>query len=241
LTPLGGDDTSRVHHWKYGFDLEVMQEAPSIFDPEPGEPEDPPAGLALIDRHRVQTKVLPTLLYDDVDVNNVEYDGLRTKLKAGPQLVDGQAHAVTELETYYYKMLPGHLNLGIRGVIGQSTFNSLQGEYFLGGLDTIRGLPDGAIYGTHAGYANVELRHLSFKMKYLWLQSAVFCDGGGAAATWHDALSDGRATAGVGIRLAVPQVYRMIFRIDYGWSIAGPRTQGITAGMNQFFDPYIPL
>ena len=239
LTPLSAE--SGNYAWKYGFDFEVVQEAPSIFDPEGDEPNGPPKDLTVSNEKRIQTKALPTLLFDDIEVNTIEFDGLRAKLKAGPLIDRSILHSTGELEAFYYKILPRGWNVGVHAVAGQSTFNSLQSQYFLGGLDSIRGLPDGALYGTHATWANAELRHLFLKSKYLWLQSATFVDAGGAGETWRDASRDVRATAGFGLRFAVPQVYRLLLRIDYAWSIDGSHSQGVTAGMNQFFEPYTPL
>lgn len=243
LTPFASSEPGAGgnYAWKYGFDFEVVQEAPAIFDAEGGQPLDPPGDLELQVEERRQSKALPTVLYDDVAVDNIEYDGVRSKLKAGPVIDKSQVHSTGEIEAFYYRLLGNNLNFGVHAVAGQSSANSLQNQYFLGGLDSIRGLPDGAIYGTHAAWLNVELRHLSFKTRYLWFQTATFLDAGGAALSWSEAGKDVRAATGFGLRLAVPQIYRMLFRIDYAWSIDGSRTQGITAGMNQFFDPYIPL
>lgn len=242
LTPLAFDpEVTKDYRWKYGAELEVVQEAPSVFDGEDGLPEDPPADLDFADGKRYQVKLLPTLLYDDIDVNVVEYDGFRVKMRAGPTFAEGETHGTSEIEVFGFEMLPLNLNFALHGFAGQTSFSSLQTQYFLGGLDSIRGMPDGAIYGTHAAYLNAEMRHLSLKTKYLWVQSVAFTDAGGAAADWRDVGESGRSSAGIGVRFAVPQIYRMIFRLDYAWSLDGSNTQGVTAGMSQFFDPYTPL
>ena len=237
---------------KVGADFEVLDEAPSIFDSLTSgsgrirlgatAPED----LGITPLHRRYAKVLPTLLIDTIRTNNLEYDGFRVKVKAGPVLAgatgESDWYGLGELESFYFKILPGSVNLAWRGVVGATNIVSLQNQYYLGGLDTIRGLPDGAVYGTHAAFANLELRYLTGQFRYLGIQSVAFVDVGGAGSQWDGVFGEGkRATAGVGVRFAIPQVYRLAFRIDYGIGLTGPRTQGITAGMNQFFDPYIPL
>lgn len=242
LTPLAFDPESpKDYRWKYGGEVEVVQEAPSTFAAEAGQSELPPDDLDFAAGKRRQVKVLPTLLYDDVDVDIVELDGFRIKMRAGPTFAEGKAHGTSEVEFFGFEVLPYGLNLALHGFAGQTSFNSLQTQYFLGGLDSIRGMPDGAIYGNHAAYVNSEMRHLFFKAKYLWIQSVLFADAGGAAAAWHDVAENGRSSAGMGFRFAVPQIYRMLFRLDYAWSLDGSKTQGITAGMNHFFDPYTPL
>ncbi len=242
LTPFSSETKDpKGYSWKYGFEFEVVKEAPAVFDAESELKSETPADLEISDEGRLQTKALPTLLYDDIEVDNIEYEGVRGKLKAGPLIDQSEVHGAGEFEGFYFRLFGRSLNFGAHMVAGQSTTNSLQGQYFLGGLDSIRGLPDGAIYGTHAAYINAELRHLSLKTKYLWFQTATFVDAGGAGLTWQDAGNDVRASTGFGLRLAVPQIYRMLFRLDYAWSIDGSRTQGVTAGMNQFFEPYTPL
>ena len=131
-----------------------------MFDPESDGVAGPPGDLAVDDTRRLQTKTLPTLLYDDIDVNTIEYDGLRAKFKVGPLVDRSNVHSTAEFESFYYKMVPRGLNVAVHAVAGQSTLNSLHSDYFLGGLDSVRGLPDGAIYGTHAAWVNAELRHL---------------------------------------------------------------------------------
>lgn len=242
LTPLAvGTEGSKDYRWKYGAEAEFIQEAPSVFDAEEQQSPAPPDDLNFAEGKRRQAKVLPTLLYDDVDVDVIEYDGLRLKARFGPTLAEDKIHGTSEAEFFDFHVLPYDLNLAFHGFVGQTSFSSLQTQYFLGGLDSIRGLPDGAIYGTHAGYVNTELRHLTARMKYLWIQTVVFADAGGAGPAWDDVAQNGRSSAGIGLRFAVPQVYRLVFRLDYAWSMDGSHTQGITAGMNQFFDPYTPL
>jgi hemolysin activation/secretion protein len=90
-------------------------------------------------------------------------------------------------------------------------------------------------------YSNFEMRKLLRSFKYLWFQPVVFYDVGMAGSSWDVAQDQQRAAVGAGIRFDVPQVYRLMFRIDYAWATDGSGQQGITAGMNQFFQPYRPL
>jgi outer membrane protein assembly factor BamA len=236
---------SPVDAWKFGLDIEMLQEAPSAFDPmrpeDGAEPAAAPRDLHFADVTRREVSLLPTVQYDDIDADNLTYDGFRAEAKGGPVLATGGRNARFQTEGYWFKRLPASLNLGVHALAGESTVDTFHDQYFLGGLDSIRGLPDGAVYGTRAAYANVELRHISARMRYLWIQSVVFSDAGVAGPTWADAFDDGRAVAGLGVRFAVPQVYRMVLRIDYAWSLTGDSAHGITAGMNQFFEPYRPL
>jgi hemolysin activation/secretion protein len=185
--------------------------------------------------------LLVTILYDDVEINQLEEDGLRAKLRVGPNITSGRSHSLAELEAFYYRMLPLAVNFAGHAFFGQSTLNEVSSLYFLGGFDSVRGLPDGIAYGTRTGYLNLELRHVSLKRKYFWLQPVLFADAGSAGPEWQMLRDDIRSSAGAGLRIAIPQVYRLIFRIDYAVSTDGSGSRGITAGMNQFFDPYRPL
>jgi hemolysin activation/secretion protein len=129
----------------------------------------------------------------------------------------------------------------LRVFAGQTAHHSLQNQYFLGGFDSVRGLPDGAVIGNRAAYSNLEFRLITYKLKYMWFQNVVFFDSGSAASEWKYLGESTRACAGVGVRMSIPQIYRMMGRIDYAWSVEGKKTKGITIGLNQFFDPYKPL
>ena len=50
-----------------------------------------------------------------------------------------------------------------------------------------------------------------------------------------------QAAAGLGIRIAIPYVHRLMLRIDYAWGLAKQKTHGISMGLNQFFQAYSPL
>ena len=121
-----------------------------------------------------------------------------------------------------------------------SSANSIFTTRFLGGFDSIRGLPDGYLYGTKAIYTNLELRYLSHRWKYTWLQEVLFFDIGSADQNWEQLQKRSEATVGVGIRVAIPQVYRLMLRIDYGWSLTRPYS-GFSIGLNHLFQPYRPL
>lgn len=193
-------------------------------------------------------RLLATWMHDDIDLNILDADGGRTVVKAGPSyLIDSigerpRWHSNAEVEGFYYKLWPHGFNLGIHAVIGSASLGTTRSRYFIGGLDSVRGYPDSYLQGTKAAWANFELRHMSWKPKpYLWVQTLVFCDSGSAADSWQEFSSQVIGSCGGGLRFAIPQVNRMIFRIDYAYGILGEKTQGIAAGMNQFFDPFKPL
>lgn len=248
LRPWTTESTSSAL-WRIGTELMWFQERTPIYEPTPSQNT---ADLVEVVQNRQDSqtlRVLPTLMYDDIDLNILDYDGLRAIAKLGPSYITrrdevdaSRWHSFGELEVFWFKLLPSHFNVGFHAVVGGTSYGSIRNQYFLGGLDSVRGFPDGLIQGRHASWFNLEMRHTSWKPTYYtWAQSVAFCDAGAAANTWHQLDDDAHAACGVGVRLAVPQVNRLIFRLDYAWAIDGSGQQGITAGMNQFFDPFKPL
>ena len=143
---------------------------------------------------------------------------------------------------FFYFVDFGHdFNLALRGFAAQTNQDRFYGQYFVGGFDSIRGYPDGISFGQKVGFGTIEMRRIFSRLHYLWTQSAVFLDAGSTADEWGVLGSSIKRAAGVGVRLSVPQVYRFVVRIDYAWSLDGSGARGITAGLNQFFDPYKPL
>jgi hypothetical protein len=54
----------------------------------------------------------------------------------------------------------------------------------------------------------------------------------------HDPQQGRETSVGGGFRIAVPQIYRFVVRVDYGKSIGRSSSQGFSIGLNQFFQPY---
>lgn len=227
--------------WQLGLDIKVRTEAATTYQADPDQMSSAPDDLILPNQITKEISLQPRIVYDDTRVDNVTYDGIRFVAQGGPLLTDRDTRHRFEIDLYQYKRISYRLNLATRVFVGGSTSPTLPNQFFLGGFDTVRGLPDGAMYGVRAGFANFELRHLSRQWRYLWLQSLIFLDVGSAGETWANVRKGVNMSSGVGIRLAIPQVYRLMFRIDYAWSLNQEGVHGITAGLNHFFDPYRPL
>ncbi len=230
--------------WKAGMQAEVAYEAPAVFKASFGAPVDaevrvqlPTAGVTTAR----QFSLLPMLQYDDVVSNQLTSDGLRVLARNGPVFREGRTYSKSELETFWFAVLPGEVNFALHALAGTTTYDSLYNRYFLGGFDSIRGYPDGILHGTRAAFANAELRYTTLRYRYAHVQNLAFLDAGGAGNDWDVVKSSQRASGGLGIRLSVPQIYRMVFRFDYAWALDGSGKRGLAAGVNQYFDPYKPL
>ncbi|WP_141730928.1 BamA/TamA family outer membrane protein [Oligoflexus tunisiensis] len=188
-----------------------------------------------------QKRLLARLVYDDMAVLQQNLQGLRVLLNAGPTWTREKNQASLEQELFWYGLWEGDWNLAFHEWLGLSDDRSYQSLFFLGGFDSVRGLPDGVMYGNKAVYGNLELRKIFHRSRYVWWQAATYIDYGAAGYALKDWTTNDRASAGLGLRLAVPQVNRLVFRVDYAWSLGEPSTSSISIGMNQFVDPYRPL
>lgn len=229
--------------WQAGIDLRVRREAPAKFTPLDTLPSNTPGPTDIILGDEPTTATMPMLafIYDNMFIDNLDQDGARITVKGGPEFAPDGQHGHYEIESFYYWLWDPHWELGTHFLIGGSESNNLQSTYFLGGLDTIRGIPDGAVYGPRAMVFNAEFKKIMPKFKYLWLQNCVFADWGGAGDSWKLAYESQKASAGVGVRMTIPQVYRLVVRIDYAWSLDRPGVSGISIGTAQFIQPYKPL
>lgn len=233
--------------WRVGGELTWFREDPSNFTSKFDETDSARHDLGYGAGSRETLRALPAITYDNINLNIIHLDGLRLATKLGPTLYrseknDLQWHSFFEVETFWYKLWTQNLNFAAHHVIGRSSKKSVRNQYFLGGLDSIRGFVDGAVFGTHATWLNLELRHLSWQpSQYSWVQSVLFCDSGSAASNWSLLSKYVLTACGIGARIAIPQVNRLIFRFDYARDLIYPHRGGFTIGMNQFFDPYKPL
>jgi outer membrane protein assembly factor BamA len=145
------------------------------------------------------------------------------------------------MDLFAYKMMGLDTNLAAHAFVGMSSLNTSQSRYYLGGFESVRGLPDGYMQGTRAAYGSLEARQIVFRAHRLWIQTVAFTDVGMARDPGDVPQYGPRSAAGVGVRFSVPQINRMMFRFDYAWSLDGSGQKGLTAGMGQFFDPFPPL
>ncbi len=193
-----------------------------------------------LEKERTETLSL-RLLYDDVSVSQLNLDGLRALLSYGAVFGADKTRPIIEQELFYYKLFRDDWNLVLHEYLTATPASSYQSLTFLGGFDSIRGIPDGALVGNRALYGNLELRKILGKLPYAWLQAAIYVDHGLAARKAGEWGEDQRTSLGLGMRLAIPQVHRLMFRIDYAFSLDRAGSRSISAGLNQFIDPYRPL
>jgi outer membrane protein assembly factor BamA len=241
MLPWGDSPTlGDSNHWQWGLDVTVVDELPAQYLPE--TEGNPMPGVRLPEIPEVELTFLPSLVYDNINVNHYDYDGLRFLTRAGFGLAQGQTSGKAIGELYYYWLLEQKFNLAFHAFASHANGDHLSAQTFLGGLDSLRGLPDSAIYGSKAVYTNLEFREISLRFKHLWLQNVVFVDWGSAADRWNLLEEHQRLSSGVGVRLGLPSVHRLMLRIDVAWDVQNPRGGAVfSAGLNQLFSPFSPL
>jgi hypothetical protein len=187
-----------------------------------------------------QLKALPTFMYDDVQINGLRYDGVRFIWRNGWSLTSRRWFKFADFEAFYFLPLPFAINFSSHLKIVASERTGMEDLTFLGGLESIRGIPEGSVYGSYAWYMNLELRQVIYRARYLHSQAAIFSDFGAADHRQFSA-NQFHQTIGAGVRLSIPQVYRLMLRVDYAWSVKDHTVSSINIGLNQFFQPYRPL
>jgi hypothetical protein len=226
-------------HWQFGAQVDLIHENPTVFTDVKGieTPSLQPDDVVISESPLFTASIMPLLVYDNIDVNKIQMDGPRLLLKTGAQITSKTRSSTSEVEFFGYHS-EGNLNLAVHAFGATQGDQSLKNLYFLGGFDSVRGLPDGIHYGNKIAYANSELRWLAMESKYLHMQTAAFADHGTAFTNSEHALESRETSVGFGVRLSVPQVYRLLLRIDYGWSVGSIKSQGLSIGLGQFFQPY---
>jgi hypothetical protein len=232
LLPIAGSESG----WQMGLRYQYRDQQKLEWYERPAAP----SLLYNFETQRTHSGLL-RLIYDDVEVSQLNLNGFRALMNFGPVFSQNKTRNLFEQESFLYLLWADNWNLSLHEWIGITSDRDYQSLFFLGGFDSIRGIPDGVLFGNKAVYSNIELRKLFYQSRFAWLQAATYFDYGAAAFASEDWGEKGRSSVGVGLRLAIPQVHRLMFRLDYAWSLDRAGTSSISAGLNQFIDPYRPL
>ena len=108
-------------------------------------------------------------------------------------------------------------------------------DYFLGGLDKIRGYSDGRFRSSRYALLNSEFRGILASFGGTVLQSVAFYDLLSLGRGKHGFAKADGASIGVGGRIIIPRIYRFILRLDYAKSLIAEDPQTISFGVQQFF------
>jgi len=130
---------------------------------------------------------------------------------------------------------PKRSTFALRGGIGWTNTQVTQYYFFLGGLDRIRGYEAGRFYGTGYWLINAEARLPLTERPHFVLQGAAFSDAASVGMARSDLEHVTAASAGVGLRVIAPKIYRLVLRMDYAHGLVSKTTQPLSFGIQQFF------
>ncbi len=238
LYPLGESSHS---HWQGGFQTQALSEAEPVFKKASGydgQRQAVPHDVTLGNKSGYGGLFAPMIAFDNMRVEGLISHGLKFRLASGLSKSMGRTGGFSELEAFGFYALSSDFNFASHLHGATTSQNSVGSLYYLGGFDSVRGLPDGIKYGNKILYGNFEARMIAARFYYAHIQPVIFYDSGSAWMNDHDPLIGRETSVGGGVRIAIPQIYRFIVRIDYGKSIGKSRSQGFSIGLNQFFQPY---
>ena len=223
---MGGDLSRESDHFTNRF-LNFEQKAANFRNP----PEQPEGGTT--------TYLGPTLLFNNVNVYGVQYEGVRLDMRLGmasKEVTGDFSNTRFSANARLYLATPWESNLCGYLFVANSTSLEPQHAIQLGGLFEIRGYYDGEIRGRKAWYYNFEYRIPSLRWDKFLLQHVVFNDGGQADDSWDKAFR-GRSlmSYGTGIRIVPTFIHLLALRLDYAVRVEAPGSGGVSFGFLQFF------
>ncbi|WGL59874.1 POTRA domain-containing protein [Pigmentibacter sp. JX0631] len=121
--------------------------------------------------------------------------------------------------------------------IGLQSTNSRNpvNEFYLGGLDKIRGFNYTQLTGRNAYYQNVELRFTLYKNSFIAFQIVPFFDYGNTTEQFDDLFHNIYSSVGLGIRIPLMKINKIALRLDYATTMAPFKMNGFSFGLLQFF------
>lgn len=108
-------------------------------------------------------------------------------------------------------------------------------EFYLGGLDKLRGFNYTQFTGKNTYYQNTEVRLTLIKGDYIAFQIVPFFDYGNASQNLNELFNNFASSYGVGIRIPLVKINKITFRLDYATTITPFRMSGFSLGLLQFF------
>ncbi|MCJ8276038.1 MAG: outer membrane protein assembly factor, partial [Bdellovibrionales bacterium] len=141
--------------------------------------------------------------------------------------------------TRAFFLLPYEQNIGFNFTVGHSDSSNFQNSFFVGGLNNVRGFQDGQFIEKNFWRANTEYRVSSYKSHWFVLQHNFFYDVGNVSDELNNLFSGNSRvpfhSAGVGVRLISPAIFRFNLRIDYAKGLNYNQPTNISFGLQQFF------
>jgi hypothetical protein len=173
-----------------------------------------------------------------LDHDNYRVDGQRLDLSlrhADPIWGAGARFTTFELTGLLFRTLPWRSTAGARLSLAATNAEAPQHRLYTGGFDGVRGFPDSRFSGTVRAMANLELRIPSVDADWLVLQHVLFLDGAAVGDGVRDASGRAILATGIGVRVIVPRLYRILMRADLARPLARDAGWDFTFGVQQYF------
>ncbi len=218
----------------FGIDLRVRQDSSPVFS---SVSDGIASSSDEIDSDSDQENgfsIAPTIQWDNIAINALRGDGSKILAHYGVIKRGEKTSTKVDLDFFHYQTWPKDFGTAVHAFFGKTSSDSFNDRYFLGGFDSVRGYPDGIQSGQRCAFVNFELRNNFASQRFANWEAAAFYDIGFTESETPI------SSYGVGLRMAVPQVNRLLLRMDFARSVDG-RTSGANIGLNQFFQPHRPL
>ncbi len=125
----------------------------------------------------------------------------------GDGRLKGQAFAASPILAHSFRIV-------LSGTVGVLVENQHRARVYVGWAEGLRGYPINTFYGYDYYLAHLELRSTAFSLWSLRIGGVIFGDAGHAADSWRGlAFYD---TAGLGLRVLIPQLNADVLRCDWG-------------------------
>lgn len=124
-------------------------------------------------------------------------------------------------------------NFGIRAIAGTISTSPDQMQFFVGGLDLLRGYPDNYFQANAYGLYNADIKFIVFDTTWLAMLPALFSDG--AVIRRGDGTRHAAMSVGTGLIFVIPKFADSQLRIDLAVPLRPPYHPGIGLGSAAFF------
>jgi outer membrane protein assembly factor BamA len=133
-----------------------------------------------------------------------------------------------------YKSI-GALTLAQRIKLGHANSSHMGNQFFIGGLDSLRGFSDNRFYGNAFALSNTEIRYGAYTSKHIIGQVVAFYDMASVNNDVQNLNTIAGSSIGVGLRVIAPKVYRLVGRIDLSVPVVNSDDKVLSFGVQQFF------
>jgi hypothetical protein len=147
----------------------------------------------------------------------------------------GENFSNLKIELNHYSLVYQDWLFAQRLRIGTTDTNILQHWNYLGGLESIRGFVDNRFATKNYWLSNSELRKFFIEKPSWILQAVTFADLLGIDESSKRIEDVTAASAGFGLRLIMPKIYRLVVRVDYAKPFINKDSENVSFGIQQFF------